>query len=78
MLRNNIGAMAAAPFGVVSGQGSKTKERDISSRMHIRQGKYLLLMPSCVSFEETLMNEGMCLQLRGSMALWSAWELSYP
>lgn len=78
MLRNNIGAMAAAPFGVVSAQGSMTRERDTSSRMHIRQGKYLLLMPSCVISEETLMNEGMCLQLRGSMALRSAWEPSYP
>lgn len=45
---DKIGAMAAVPFGVVSGQGSKTRERDTSSRRQIREGRYLLLMPSCV------------------------------
>ena len=75
--------MAAAPFGVVSGQGSMTGERDTSFRSHIRQGKYGLLMPSCVIFKRMLrdggpLNEGIWLQLGGTMALGSVWELSHP
>lgn len=40
----DVGAVAAAPFGVVSGQGSMTGKRDTSSRSyarHTRQGKRL-------------------------------------
>lgn len=43
-LRADVGAMAAAPFGVVSGQGSMTGKRDTSSRSYARhtgQGKHL-------------------------------------
>lgn len=75
--------MAAAPFGVVSGQGSVTGERDTSSRGHVRQGKYLLLMPSCVIFKRMLrdggpLNEGMWLLLAGTMALGLVRGLSHP
>lgn len=60
-----------------------TRERDTSSRRHIRQGKYLLLMPSCVIFKRMLrdggpLNEGMWLQLGRTMALGWVWELSHP
>lgn len=43
-LRADVGAMAAAPFGVVSGQGSVTGKRGTSSRSYARhtgQGKHL-------------------------------------
>lgn len=68
-LRGSISAVAAAPFGVVSGQGGMARERDTSSRRYLRQEKKVpVAYAQCVISKGTLrdggpLNEGIWLQL---------------